>query len=137
MKISNSNFEWCFDSFISHEQFIKMSIKSIIADFWQCVIVCPSLEAVIKLHKACLFQSIFVLVVFMIHKSCVSQENTDRFSTWFCFLFRTINVVHRIHTWLATQTDWNLSWYPRGTTSCHTVRSYTSAVITWLKVNLL
>ena len=86
------------------------------------------------LHKACLCQSVFVLFVFLIVLNVPGK--TENFSL-FCFLFRAINAVYRIHTRLATQADWNLSRYPRGTTSCHTVRSYACAFITWFKVNLL
>ena len=79
------------------------------------------------LHKAYLCQCVFVLFVFLIVLNVPGK--TENFSL-FCFLFRAINAVYRIHTRLATQTDWNLSRYPRGTTSCHTVRSYACAFIT-------
>lgn len=99
---------------------------------------CESISNVIairdagKLHKACLCQSVFFWGDLQVLNV---PGKTESFS-WFCFLFRAINAVYRIHTWLATQTDWNLSRYPRGTASCHTVRSYTRAFITWFKVNL-
>lgn len=89
-----------------------------------------------KLFKACLICQSTSFWIFHDLQVLGMPEKNRQFA-WFCFLFRVINVVNRIHTWLATQTDWDLSRYPRGTTSCHTVWSYTSSVITWPKVNLM
>ena len=61
VRISASYFERCFgDSFIIREQVIKMSFKSIIADFSSLFV--QGLEPSLNLTKyAYYFQSIFVL----------------------------------------------------------------------------
>lgn len=61
VRISGSYFEWCFgDLFIIHEQVIKMSFKSIIADFSSLFV--QGLELLLNLTKyAYYFQSIFAL----------------------------------------------------------------------------